>query len=98
MKECPTCERKYDDTWGVCLKDSTVLNEIPGTATIKPDTAQENTCPFCKEAVKPGASRCPHCRESIGISGALQGISKLAFWLFVIFFLIPGLILAAFML
>ena len=25
MKKCPKCDRTYDDSWGICLKDSEKL-------------------------------------------------------------------------
>ena len=29
MKQCPKCDRKYDNTWGVCMNcDSTKLVEV----------------------------------------------------------------------
>ena len=51
------------------------------------------TCPFCKEAVKPGATVCPHCQQPIGrhrelrkilVGGAFGGLVAVgALWLYV---------------
>ena len=28
LKQCPKCNKKYDDTWGICLCDSTELTQL----------------------------------------------------------------------
>lgn len=98
MKTCPKCSDNYDDSWGICFNDQTKL--IDGTSTNRPIPrvqklpAIENLCPCCKETIKKDARRCPHCREELGLSGALNTISSAAFWLFILLFAIPGLLLA----
>ncbi len=80
MKRCPKCLKAYDDSWGVCLGDSTLL-VVDGFAPIQPvNQSAESSglfCPFCKETIKPGASVCPHCRKELGASVIIEGIGAL---------------------
>ena len=41
------------------------MSEEPQSAAESPASTRSSTCPFCKEAVRPGATKCPHCQASI---------------------------------
>ena len=63
MKQCPKCNEIYDDSWGICHKDSEKLDDFQAPVNDTNPTSPTAQCPFCKELIIRGAIKCKHCGE-----------------------------------
>jgi hypothetical protein len=55
MKQCPKCEKRYDDSWSFCLKDTTPL------IAYNADTPQNATLKKSSKSKQVYSKQCPHC-------------------------------------
>ena len=78
MKQCPKCNKTYDDTWGVCLQDNSQLSNVQSNVAVEPTPQSQETtqCPFCKETIIKGAIKCKHCGEFLNKQNIPSGKFK----------------------
>lgn len=59
MKQCPSCNRSFDDSQTFCLEDGTSLTDESATEPISENSP--HFCPQCGESTDIDAKFCKHC-------------------------------------
>jgi hypothetical protein len=70
MPFCTQCGSKQPEKARFCGACGAELHTLRGGVPVqtgKVEAAQDRKCPFCRQAVHPKASRCPHCAAEIGL-------------------------------